>query len=155
MATMRSITLPVAAVLLLAGCDIGGDEDKSALERAQYVTTFNDLRTPGEDDGLGRVGLTARASKTLVTIEVENPEAPRQEADIRQGNCDVVGGGVVYALARADEGRSQTVVNVPLHELRRAGYIVMVRRAGAPSFVEALCADLAKSRPPDAAPVFE
>jgi hypothetical protein len=149
------LLLALTAVALLSGCDLGGEDEESALHDAQFVASFDDAATEESDSGLGGVGLAAQGAKTLVTIELEAPRAPRQQAEIRQGNCQVVGGGVAYALRQVDDGTSETVVDAPIGELRRRGYLVIVHDTAADRQIRGICADLAKAQPPDAAPAFE
>jgi hypothetical protein len=142
--------LATAAVLLaLAGCMVGGDEE-SATANADFITDL--IKLGREDEPYGVVGLQRVGQKTRVLIEVFEPERPLLEAEIQSGNCDVLG-SVVYPLNAVRDGRSETVVNVGLGHLRRAGYLVMVGPPG--PHLGGLCGDLYRSRPPDAAPTFE
>lgn len=147
----------LAAAALLAGCAIGGDgDDESVLERTQFVVPFIDLQSQAEDEAVGGVGLTGRGSRTAVTIDVDDPRGPVLQADVRLGNCaDVMSQGVVYKLQPVEDGTSETVVDLPLREFRRLGYMVMVHHPGAVSTTQGLCADLTKARSPDAAPVYD
>jgi hypothetical protein len=140
-----------AAVLLaLSGCMFGGGEKESAAASADFVTGL--IKLGREDEQHGVVGLERAGQKTRVLIEVFEPERPLLEAEIQSGNCDVLG-SVVYPLNAVRDGVSETIVNVALGHLRRAGYLVMVGAPGAQ--LGGLCGDLYRSRPPDAAPTFD
>jgi hypothetical protein len=139
----------VAAVTCLTACSFGGDE-QSAAERADYVTDL--IRLGREDERHGVVGLESVGRKTRVLVEVFEPQHPRLEAEIQSGNCDVLG-SAVYPLNSVEDGVSETVVNVSLSHLRRAGYLVMVGDPG--PRLGGLCGDLYRAQPPDAAPTFD
>lgn len=151
---MRAV-LAVALALAVTGCNFGDDEEPSALERADFVVDLDKGSTLESDEGLGGVALTERGAKTLVTIEVADPPGPTQQAEIRRGNCDVIDVAVAYRLSPVEDGLSETVVDVPLRELRRAGYLVMVHDVPSEEQLGALCGDLARSQPPSAAPTFD
>jgi hypothetical protein len=148
------IAASALAVMLLAGCSLGGDDDSSAFEDADFVVSLDDGATAELDEDLGAVGLTRRGRRTLVEIEVASPRAPNQQAEIRQGNCQTIGGAIAYGLQSVADGNSQTVVNVPLGVLRN-GYMVLVHDVPAETRIGGICADLSRARPPDAAPIFE
>lgn len=152
---MRRLALVALASIALGGCDFGGEEEKSELQGAEYVANLDDRTTEDPDDDLGGVGMTAEGQKTRITISVRNPRVPRQQAEIRQGNCDVLGMAVAYPLRHVENGTSQTVIDVPLRDLRRAGYVVTVHDVASEARLGSVCADLAKAQPPDAAPTFD
>jgi hypothetical protein len=141
--------LAVALALAASGCSLGGGEE-SARAEADFVTDL--IKLGRDDEQFGVVGLERAGQKTRVVIEVFDPERPLLEAEIQSGNCDVLG-SVVYPLNAVEDGVSETIVNVSLTHLRRAGYLVMVGPPG--PHLGGLCGDLYRSRPPDAAPTFD
>jgi hypothetical protein len=149
------LTVATVAVMLLAGCSFGGEDDESsAFEEADFVVNLDDGATTEFDEGLGAVALTRRGRRTLVEIEVESPRAASQQAEIRRGNCQSIDTAITYALQPVADGRSETVVNAPLDVLKN-GYMVMVHDVPAETRLGGICADLSRARPPDAVPVFE
>jgi hypothetical protein len=147
---MRGALCVLFVGLALAGCSLGGDGDeKSATASAQFVT---ELVRPGTEEQHGSVGLSDAGGKTRVVVEVLHPSG-RQVAEIRTGNCDVLGAGVAYVLAPFEAGVSTTTVDVGLNALRKMGYLVTVREGS--SGPGGLCGDLAKSHSPSAAPSYE
>lgn len=168
---MHGIALSAITVVLFAGCSFGGgDENDGALERADLVVNLVAGRivfadpTAEPDEDLGAVGLTARGTRTVVTIEVARQREARQRAEIRGGDCATIGTGIVYTLNPVLEGKSETVVDAPLRELR-ARYMVLVHDVPAEAQIagivtalvngRALCADLSRARSPGATPVWE
>src|SRR5918999_2283534 len=108
------IAASALAVMLLAGCSLGGGDDSSAFEDADLVVSLDDGETGELDEDLGAVGLTRRGRRTLVEIEVENPRAPDQQAEIRRGNCQSIDLAISYTLQSVADGKSEKVVNAPL-----------------------------------------
>jgi hypothetical protein len=153
---MRPSTARVHGVFLVlvatvAGCSWDGDEEpESATASSSFVTELVRL---GREETFGRVGLSAVGGTTRIVVEVAEVQ-PREPPHVTTGNCDVLGGGVVYELDPFRDRVSETVVDIELTPLRRMGYVVIVgvRRFGP---VGGLCADLAKSQPPSATPTFE
>jgi hypothetical protein len=152
---MRWIAVSATAAVLLAGCSLGGDDGaSSAFEDADFVVNLDDRETEESEEDLGAVALTRRGGRTLVEIEVENPRASSQQAEIRRGNCGTIDFAITYTLQAVGEGKSETVVNAPLDVLRN-GYMVLVHDVPAEIRLSGICADLSRARPPDAVPVFE
>jgi hypothetical protein len=143
----------IAALLvaLAAGCTVGGDDEpESATAASAFVTELVRL---GQEKTFGTVGVSPDSGKTRVVVEVaEDP--PAEAPHITTGNCDTLGSGVVYQLAPFGGRVSETVVDVDLDQLRRAGYVVLV---GDPRFgpTGGMCGDLAQAHPPGAAPTFD
>jgi hypothetical protein len=151
---MRRIALSALAVVLLAGCSLGGDDEASAFEDADFVVNLDDGETEELEEDLGAVALTRRGGRTLVEIEVEDPRASSQQAEIRRGNCESIDFAITYTLQAVADGKSETVVNAPLNVLRD-NYMILVHDVPAETRLGGICADLSRARPPDAVPVFE
>jgi hypothetical protein len=144
------VAVAAAVMSLLAGCSLSDEDEPSSVAKANFVS---DLIRVGQDEQYGVVGLVSARDKTRVLIEVVDPPSDPQTAEIRQGNCYVLDGATAYRLKTVVGGSSETVIDVPLSHLRRAGYAVLV---GVPSpHLPSLCSDLYRSKPPDAAPTFD
>lgn len=137
----------VALLTVLPGCDLGGGDDKSAVDEAQFVVDefVPKAQQPVEEEENARAGLSALGRKTRVVIEMDADSEPLLRAEIRYGNCDVVTGGAVYRLNDVKQGKSETVLDVPLRELREGGYgyFIMIRRLNEPTDFTGLCGDIA------------
>jgi hypothetical protein len=135
-------------VVTCSACTLAGDDDQATID-ADFVAELVRL---GAERSEGTVGLSAEpGGKTRIEIVLLEP-ATGQEVEIGQGTCEVRHGGAIYVMPKLVEGRSQRVVDVPVRDLRRAGYHVLVHDAAG---IGGVCGDFASSRPPDAAPTFE
>jgi hypothetical protein len=139
---------------MAAGCSLGGD-DEPRTAKGDFVVSLDRRSTLEPESDFGAVGLIARDGKTIVTVEVSKPAAPRQQAEIRRGNCESIDLAITYQLEPLLDGKSETVVNAPLRVLRRGGYVVLVHDVPAEARIGDVCGDLAKSQPPSAAPTFD
>ena len=143
----RAVAL-VALLAVIVGCDLsGGGNRKSAVDEAQFVVdefVTTGLQQPGEEEGT-RAGLSAHpGGKSRVVIEMDGDFEPLLRAEIRNGNCDVVTSARVYLLNDVKQGKSATVLDESLGELRAgAGYLILIRRLNEPSEFAGLCGDLA------------
>ena len=143
----RAVAL-VALSAVIAGCDLGGGDRKSAIDEAQFIIeefATTGLQEPGEEEGT-RAGMSVGpGGKTRVVIEMSNPSDPLLRAEIRQGNCDAVTSSSAYLLNDVKEGESHTVLDVPLQELHEGGpgYAIMIRSLNPPNEFTGLCGDLA------------
>jgi hypothetical protein len=150
---MRWALSALILVFSVSGCSFGGDdESESAVASSEFVTELIRLGREGEH---GRVGISAAGSKTTIVVELSDPGEESLNAEVRRGNCDVIDGATAYPLQPVTAGVSRTVVDVPLAHLRQTGYLVLVGLASQHFGVSGLCADLAQSQPPSAAPTFD
>jgi hypothetical protein len=141
-----AVLIAVAAVL--AGCDLGGGSNQqSAVDEAQFVVEefVPKFQQPVEEEENARAGLSAVGRrKTRVVIEMDGDFEPLLRAEIRYGNCDVVTSARVYLLNDVKHGKSETVLDESLRELRAgSGYLILIRRLNEPSAFAGLCGDLA------------
>jgi hypothetical protein len=141
---MRRTGFVVAALLVvvaLPGC--GGGEDDAAASSSDEALTL----TLAEQAGSGQSGtatLTADGDdRTRVVVELSNPPGPSQPSHVHSGSCDNIG-DVVAPLESLDDGRSESLVELSLDELRRGGLIVHAHRSGAESKVSVACAEIPK-----------
>ena len=125
----------------------GGGSEKSAVDEAQVVVEeFASYHQQAVDEEEGaRAGLSALGRrKTKVVIEMDGDFEPLLGAEIRYGNCDVVTSSRVYLLNDVKQGKSETVVDESLQELRGGpGYLILIRRLSEPSEFAGLCGDIA------------
>ena len=143
----RAVVL-AALVVVISGCDLGGGGgDKSAVDEAQFLVEefVSYHQEPGVEELGARAGLSAiERRKTRVVIEMDGDFEPLLRAEIRNGNCDVVTSARVYLLNDVKQGKSDTVLDESLGELRAgAGYLILIRRLNEPSEFAGLCGDLA------------
>ena len=122
-------TLLLLLALLAAGC---GGEEGSVVEREDFVV---ELEIPlvqelEEPDFYGRVGMSPNGRNgTKLVLRLDKPFKSTLEAFIRRG-C----GGFRSALAIPDfelgpvkGGKLDTEVDLPMYELRRSRYVIVVR----------------------------
>jgi hypothetical protein len=136
------LSLLGALVAVGAGCDLGGDS-KSPVDEAQFIVEFQ-ATLERTVEGEARAGLTALPqTKTRVVIDVDDASDPLLRAEIRTGSCDMITSGPVYLLKDVDDGKSETVVDVPLAELRGGpGYIIMITALKQRTEYAGLCGSL-------------
>jgi len=131
------------------GCSLGGGEGgESGIDDAQFLT---ELVAPFQEDAepLGEAGLSAtEGEKTRIVLELDVPPEAPMRADIRSGACDgPIGLNVQYPLNDVAEGKSSTVLDVGLAELRRGGYIIVVQRPSEQAEVGGFCGNLSDAVP--------
>jgi hypothetical protein len=124
----RLVPAAVLLSVLAAGCSLGGDGDHgSAVEEADLVF---ELGRPfvETDEPRGLAGATSEGEEeTRVVISLDDPPEPKMTASIRTGDClGSTGGSAIYPLNDVEDGKSETVVDVSLAELRDRGYIVWI-----------------------------
>lgn len=147
-----SIVAIIASGLLLSpGCDVGGgngggspNEPEIDFGRPDFVVSI------GEDEEAGRVGLSAAGQRrSRLVIEVNDPPASRQRAELRIGRCPPEGpwSGPQYLLEDLRNGQSENVVDVPLRALRLDGYLVFVFPGPVANNLSVTCVDLTYAEP--------
>jgi hypothetical protein len=140
---LRVLSALASVVALAAGCDLGGDSE-SRVDEAQFSVEFGSTFEQTVE-GQARAGLTPLPRrKTRIVIEMEGESDPVLRAEIRLGTCEVITEGAQYLLNDIKDGESETVVDVPLKELRAGvpGYIIMIRRLSQRTNFTGLCARL-------------
>lgn len=133
--------IPLGAVLLLlpvfvlAAC--GGDGDgqgaaagapASASSSNKVIVELAEQNSSGES---GTATLTATGASTRVVLELKNPTTDSQPAHIHRGTCENLDSDPLYGLLNVMEGRSETVVKVPLSELTTGGLALNVHQSNA------------------------
>jgi hypothetical protein len=147
---LLTVLVAMATLSLVAGCSLGGDDgEESGVGNAQFLT---ELVTPFQEESepVGEAGLSAAGgAKTRLVLALDDPPEALMRADIRRGACDgPVGLGVQYELENVEDGRSSTVLDVALAELRRGGYIVVVSSSEQVG-VGGICGNLSDAIPAD------
>lgn len=156
------VGLPLAlamALLALAAC--GGDDDAAAPEAGGTAPAeaggVSEPPPPGEpmptadgrgvvvpldpQGGSGRGGsatLTPASGGTRVVLELTPAEIATASAHVHPGNCIAVGTTIAYPLAAPEAGRSETVLEAPLADLRTGLFAIDVHE-GAPEDPAVAC----------------
>jgi hypothetical protein len=145
----RSAVCLVAAAVLAAcsACSDGGNERSAEVDYIADFVYYGVLYVG--DAPLGQVGIERRGSRTRVALTF--PDSTRLEADIRRGSCvgvDAIGRRVVATLEPLIDGRSETLVELSVNELRSRDYLVVVREPGglSPAQRTIACSGLARAR---------
>lgn len=128
----RLVPMALALILVPSGCTMGGSDgdQRSMVEEADFVFEVARPFLPknGEEpEPRGLAGASAEgAERTKVVISLDDPEAPVLKAEIRSGDCLGSLGTPQYPLEEVVDGESESVVDVPLDELLRRGYVVFI-----------------------------
>jgi hypothetical protein len=138
MVMKRSILLGAVLllpVLLLAACGgAGGGQGgaaaapESASSSGEVVVQLAEQNNSGES---GTATLTATGASTRVVLALKNPTTDSQPAHIHRGSCENLDADPLYGLLNVMQGRSETVVNVPLSELTAGGLAINVHQSDA------------------------
>ena len=131
--------IPLAAVLLLlpvfvlAACGGKGDGQGAAAgtpasSSNEVIVELAEQNSSGES---GTATLTATGASTRVVLELKNPTTDSQPAHIHRGTCENLDSDPLYGLLNVMQGRSETVVNVPLSELTTGGLALNVHQSNA------------------------
>ena len=133
--------IPLGAVLLLlpvfvlAACGGNGDGQGAAAGTAASASSSNEVIVElAEQNSSGESGtatLTATGASTRVVLELKNPTTDSQPAHIHRGTCENLDPDPLYGLLNVMQGRSETVVNVPLSELTTGGLALNVHQSNA------------------------
>jgi hypothetical protein len=137
------VLLPVV-VLAACGGDDGGDgaagaAPESASSSNEVVVELAEQNNSGES---GTATLTATGAKTRVVLEMKNPTTDSQPAHIHRGSCENLDADPLHGLLNVRQGRSETVVNVPLSELTTGGLALNVHQSNASLDTYVACGNL-------------
>jgi hypothetical protein len=129
---LGALLLPV---LFLAACGGSSNSDSEAAAAGVAASTGKVMVDLAEENGSGESGtaaLTAMGDQTRVVLELRNPTTDSQPAHIHEGTC---GPGLnatpLHGLLNVKQGRSETIVNVPLSELTAGGLAINVHQSDA------------------------
>lgn len=133
-------------VLSLAACGGSGDSDSDGAAAGVAASSDKVMVDLAEVDGSGESGtatLTAMGDQTRVVLELRNPTTDSQPAHIHEGSC---GPGLntapLHGLLNVMQGRSETIVNVPLPELTTGGLAINVHQSNAKLDTYVACGNL-------------
>jgi hypothetical protein len=132
---MRNLALILAALAFLSGCGSGDGESGSD----EVVVDLEEQNGSGES---GTATLTTDGEKTKVVIALDNPSTAPQPAHIHKGSCKELDPTPAYGLENVVEGKSTTMVDRPLEELRDADYAINVHKSAEELDMYVSCGDL-------------
>jgi Cu/Zn superoxide dismutase len=78
---------------------------------------------------VGTVTLFRRGEKTLVVLKLSGAPHGPQPAHVHRGTCETLDPKPAYPLANAVDGRSQTLLPVPIDRLLSGNYSVNVHQS--------------------------
>lgn len=132
----RWLALGVSGFVLLVvaacGGSSGGNSAAAPSTAAQASSGAVEV-TLGELNGSGETGtatlMPAGAGKTRVVAEIMNATSRSQPAHIHRGTCAQLDPTPLYGLVNVQNGRSETVVDVPLSKLTAGGLALNVHQS--------------------------
>jgi hypothetical protein len=134
----------VLAALSVAGCGSGSGNGGSGGSAPSSV----DIKLAPQN-GSGESGsatLTAEGDKTKVVISLEsmsaNPVSQPQPAHIHTGSCAKLDPTPKYGLTDVADGKSTTVVNAKLGDLRNGAFAINVHKSAAAINTYVACGDI-------------
>jgi hypothetical protein len=137
------LLLPVV-VLAACGGDDGGEGPAAAAPES--ASSSNEVTVElAEQNNSGESGiatLTATGASTRVVLEMKNPTTDSQPAHIHRGSCENLDADPLHGLLNVIQGRSETVVNVPLSELTAGGLALNVHQSNAKLDTYVACGNL-------------
>jgi hypothetical protein len=129
---LGGILLPI---LLLAACGGDGGSQGAVAGAPASAGSSNEVTVElAEQNSSGESGtatLTAAGGKTRVVLALKNPATDSQPAHIHRGSCQNLDADPLYGLQNVTQGRSETVVDVPLSELTAGGLALNVHHSNA------------------------
>jgi hypothetical protein len=134
----RTIAPVLCVVVLLVGCTTVSNWWKGARE-----VHLSPQSNSGES---GTATLTKQGDKrTKVVLAVTGaPAGATQPVHIHKGNCVKLDPKPVYALSPLVNGKSETVVNASLDDLRNGGYAINGHRSAQQLSTYVFCGELGK-----------
>jgi hypothetical protein len=129
----RLVWLVVALAIAVAGC--GGSKSGSKTETVQL----------GAQSGSGESGtavLTEEGKSTRVVIDLSNGTTEPQPAHIHSGSCAKLDPTPKYALQSVVDGKSTSMVNEPLDDLKSEAYAINVHKSAAKIKTYVSCGDI-------------
>jgi hypothetical protein len=140
------LLLPLLA-LVACGGGSNGDGDEAAGGAPNGVASSDEVMVElAEQSGSGESGtatLTALGDRTRVVLELTNPTTDSQPAHIHEGSCGpALNPEPLHGLLNVTQGRSETIVNVPLSELTAGGLAINVHHSDADFDTFVACGNL-------------
>ena len=123
-------------ILLLAGLFTG---PVHALDNAISVR----LEAQGNSGQTGTAILVPEGDKTKVVMELSNvPAGVAQPAHIHRGSCDALDKAPKWSLKAVTDGRSVTVIPVPLSALLKERMAINVHKSAIETQIYVACGDI-------------
>jgi hypothetical protein len=123
---MWRVALAGVAAALVAGC--GGGEN--IVERSDFILELENALGEHLDEPtvFGQAGLTPTGDDdTRIAIRLDEP-LDSAEAEIHRGGCVPFSRALVlHRLGKVEDRELETVVDLPLRDLREGGYVLVVR----------------------------
>lgn len=128
---MRKLSLLIALVLVLV----------TAATASAVEVTLKAQNDSGQD---GMVTLEAMGNQTKVTVNVKPGAAGvAQPAHIHEGTCANLNPRPAFPLQSVVDGRSESVIDVPLAEIQSKQYAVNVHKSAGEASVYVACGEIA------------
>jgi hypothetical protein len=131
--------IAAVAVLLVAGCGSGSKSGGSGA----VTVNLGEQNSSGES---GTARLTAVGDKTKVVLDVRNPSATMasetQPAHIHKGSCAKLDPTPLYALADVKDGKSTSIVDAKLDDLRKGAFAINVHKSAQEIQTYVACGDI-------------
>lgn len=142
------VALAVLLVAVVAGCSGGSDHDGVSTAPIQTTQVDVQLQEQNFSGEAGTATLTAQGSKTRVAIEMPSFAANAQPAHIHKGTCASLDPTPAYPLQNIVQGKSTTVVAVPLDTLLKGTYAINVHRSAKKLNEYVACGDISENAAP-------
>jgi hypothetical protein len=143
-----SVAFAVLLAISVAGCGGDGDQDGVSTGAIQVTKVDVQLQEQNFSGEAGTATLTAAAGKTRVVIVLPSFAANAQPAHIHKGTCASLNSTPAYPLENIVQGRSTTVVDVPLKTLLKGKYAINVHRSAKKLKVYVACGDISEHAAP-------
>src|SRR5688572_8978245 len=138
--------LLLVPLLALAACGGGSNGDGEGASPNSASSSGEVMVELAEEDGSGESGtatLTAMGDQTRVVLELRNPTTDSQPAHIHKGSCGpALDPEPLHGLLNVMQGRSETVVNVPLSELTAGELAINIHQSDAELETYVACGNL-------------
>ena len=137
MRRVAALSTLLVALLGLAACGENGGGDAAETEPITAETGIDPgagsqnfsvaLNPPDEGGDMGSANVTAAAGEQVrITIQLDGAPEEALPAEIREGTCDDLGTEAVHELTEVEAGRSETLLDASMDELRTTPYAIVV-----------------------------
>jgi predicted small lipoprotein YifL len=130
----------VALTAALAACGGGGGAGKGPTE-----IQLQEQSASGES---GTATLTREGDKTKVVLGLQSGTSTAQPAHIHSGTCSSLDPTPAYPLNNVVNGKSTTVVNVPLDTLEKTAYAINVHKSTQDLKTYVACGNISENSAP-------
>jgi hypothetical protein len=141
--------LLVLLAAAVAGCGSGGGGGGTTTTTASgekgVLVQLQEQNFSGE---AGDATLTAEGNKTRIVIEMASYAANPQPAHIHKGTCEKLDATPAYPLHNVVNGKSTTVVAVPLETLLAGKYAINMHRSVKQLKIYVACGDITRHSAP-------